>query len=148
MASSTDAQVLTIGYGGKSVRDLLDTLVDHDADRVLDVRAIADSSQEGFSAEPLQQNLATRDVGYVHLGSLGDFQPQPYPEYMETDDWNEGYERLLDNVDRGVSCLLCACEDVSACHRRFLARRLREDGFDVVHLTPAGPKQAATFDEA
>lgn len=138
--------VLTAGYADKTLAEFLALLEEHEVDRVLDVRALADSSQEGFSGDELEQALAAEDVGYLHLASLGDFQPDPYPEHMGTGDFQSDYERLVEQARAGRSLLLCACPDVSACHRRFLARRLRKDGFDVVHLTPAGPKEAATFE--
>lgn len=141
-------KVLTAGYDDKTPSEFLAILQEHDVDRVLDVRALAESSQEGFSGEELEQRLASREIGYVHLGSLGDFQPEPYPDYMETDPFLEEYERLVEHAETGKSLVLCACADASSCHRRFLARRLRDDGLDVVHLTPAGPKETVTFDGA
>lgn len=140
------AQVLTLGYADRTLADVLGDLEEHGVDRVVDVRAINESSVDGFSGEELAEALSREGIAYRHLGELGDFQPQPYPDYMETDDWREAYETLLDAVDEGTSALLCTCADVSSCHRRYLARRLREDDVDVVHLTPAGPKEAVTFD--
>ncbi len=148
MADPGAGLVLTAGYADRTLSEFIQTLDRHDIDRVLDVRALADSSQEGFSGEELEQALASVDTGYVHLGSLGDFQPQPYPEYMQTQAFGDGYARLLEHVEAGRSLVLCTCPDVSSCHRRFLAKRLREDGHEVVHLTPAGPKETVTFEEA
>jgi uncharacterized protein (DUF488 family) len=137
---------LTAGYADKTLPEFLGLLEEHGVDRVLDVRALADSSQEGFSGDELEQALAADDIGYLHLAALGDFQPEPYPEYMETDDFQDAYETLLEQVRTGPSLILCACPDVSSCHRRFLAQRLRDEDLDVVHLTPAGPKETVTFE--
>lgn len=139
-------QVVTTGYADKHLDEVLDELTEHDVDRVVDVRAINESSVEGFTGDELAEALGREGIAYRHIGELGDFQPEPYPSYMETDDWEAAYEALLEAVEEGTSALLCTCADVASCHRRFLARRLREDGFDVVHLTPAGPKEAVTFD--
>ncbi len=147
MSPEGPARVFTIGYDGKQPAEILEALSEHAIHRLIDVRAIAESSKEGFSADELMGPLAELDIGYIHMGELGDFQPEPYKDYMETSEWQEAYERLLDHVSEGVSCLLCACADVSSCHRRFLAMRLREDGARVVHLTPAGPKEAVTFEQ-
>lgn len=146
MPPSGDATVFTAGYADKTLTEFLDAVEDNGIDRVLDVRALADSTQEGFSGEELADALAGRDVGYLHLASLGDFQPEPYPEHMETEAFAEDFDRLLDQARAGRSLVLCACADVSACHRRFLAQRLRREGLDVVHLTPAGPKETVTFE--
>lgn len=141
-------KVLTAGYADKTLAEFLALLDEHDVDRVLDVRALADSSQEGFSGDELEASLAAEDVGYLHLAALGDFQPEPYPEHMGSEGFQADYERLVEHARAGRSLLLCACPDVSACHRRFLAQRLREDGLEVVHLTPAGPRETVTFEGA
>lgn len=140
--------VLTAGYEDKTAAEFDSLLDEHDVDRILDVRALAESSQEGFSGPELEERLAARDVGYLHLPGLGDFQPAPYPDHMETEEFEQAYQRLVDQAQEGRSLLLCACADASACHRRFLARKLREQGFEVVHLTPAGPKETVTFEGA
>lgn len=148
MSTSGSPAVLTAGYEDKTVAEFTSLVDEHDVDRVLDVRALAESSQEGFSGPELEERLATRDVGYLHLAGLGDFQPEPYPEHMQTSDFQEDYQRLVDQTQQGRSLILCACADASSCHRRFLARKLREEGFEVVHLTPAGPKETVTFEGA
>ncbi len=140
------ADVLTLGYEEKTLDDVLDELDEHRVERLVDVRAINESQQDGFTGPELADALSQRDIAYVHLGELGDFQPQPYPDYMDTPDWARAYQALLDAIDAGNTALLCRCADASSCHRRYLAKRLREDGYDVVHLTPAGPKQAVTFE--
>lgn len=139
-------RVVTTGYAEKSLDQVLDELDEHEVDRVVDVRAINESTVDGFTGEELAEALGREGIAYLHLGELGDFQPEPYPSYMDTDDWQAAYASLLDAVREGTSALLCTCADVASCHRRYLARRLREDGLDVVHLTPAGPKEAVTFD--
>jgi uncharacterized protein (DUF488 family) len=141
-----EARVVTLGYAERSLEDVLADLGEHGVDRLVDVRAINESSVDGFSGPELAEALGHEGIAYLHLGELGDFQPQPYPEYMASEDGRAAYEDLLEAVEEGTSALLCTCADVAACHRRFLARRLREDGFRVVHLTPAGPKEAVTFD--
>lgn len=146
MSDVPEARVLTLGYEGKRLDEVLATLTEHGTDRVVDVRAINESSVEGFSGEVLSEALEGEGIGYHHLGELGDFQPEPYPDYMETDDFHAAYEALGELIEEGTSCLICTCADVSSCHRRFLAMRLREAGVKVVHLTPAGPKEAVTFD--
>lgn len=146
MSDATNARVLTLGYEGKTLDEVIGTLEEHGVTRVVDVRAINESSVDGFTGDELAEALGGEDIAYRHVGELGDFQPEPYPEYMASDDWRAAYEELLEAVDGDTSCLLCTCADVSSCHRRYLARKLREDGHTVVHLTPAGPKEAVTFD--
>lgn len=146
MGSATQGTVFTTGYEGKTQAQLREELASYQIEQVVDIRAIAESSVDGFSGPELAQALTEDGITYHHLGELGDFQPTPYPDYMQTDDWRQAYDQLETLLDGPTTCLLCICADVSACHRRFMARQLREDGYKVVHLTPAGPTETVTFE--
>ncbi|MDX1611454.1 MAG: DUF488 domain-containing protein [Candidatus Thermoplasmatota archaeon] len=148
MAQGERGTVLTIGYEGKTLDGVLSELSAQELTRIIDVRAVAESSVPGFSRDELAQALAGEGLDYVHLGSLGDFQPEPYTDYMETDDWAKAYSRLVEELDKpGRACILSKPAAVERCHRRFLQRQLVQDGFRVVHLTPAGPREAVTLDQ-
>lgn len=147
MSDQGRSTVLTIGYGGSSLGEILDQLADYGVDRVVDIRAVAESTVEGFSSEELARALGEAGMAYVHIGELGDFQPEPYPEYMETETWQEGYQALARVLaEDGTTCLLSKPQSVGQCHRRFLQVALAEDGYRVVHITPAGPREAPTLD--
>ncbi len=147
MAQDQTAQVFTIGYGDKTLAGFLDALEPYGIEIVVDIRAVPDSSVEGFSQDELADALSGASLQYAHLGELGDFQPEPYPDYMETETWEAAYQALLDLAEEGVCCLMAPNPDIGSCYRRFIQQRLEADGYTVVHLTPAGPRQATTLDQ-
>lgn len=147
MGQDEGPRVFTIGYGDKTLPGFLDALAPYDIDIIVDIRAVPESSVEGFSQDELVDALAGASLEYAHLGELGDFQPEPYPEYMETEDWEEGYQALVELAEEGTPCLMAPNPDIGACYRRFIQQRLEQDGYTVVHLTPAGPRQATTLDQ-
>lgn len=43
------------------------------------------------------------------------------------------YNRLKEHLDAGKDIILiCYCEDCRRCHRRLIADKLKEDGYDVI----------------
>src|ERR1700684_900822 len=81
--------LLTIGYQGCVIDDVLTTLTDARIDLLLDVRAVAASRKPGFSKRQLASGLDSVGIRYVHLQRLG--TPKPgrdavragHPERME-----------------------------------------------------------------
>ncbi len=147
MGQDQASRVFTIGYGDKTLQEFLEALAPYEIDIIVDIRAVPESSVEGFSQDELVDALSGAGLAYAHVGELGDFQPEPYPEYMETDAWEDGYQALLEIIEEGTSCLMAPNPDIGACYRRFIQQRLEADGHTVVHLTPAGPRQATTLDQ-
>jgi uncharacterized protein (DUF488 family) len=64
--------LLTVGYEGASLEDLIATLQGSDVQRLLDVRAVAQSRRRGFSKNALTEALAKGGISYTHLRQLGD----------------------------------------------------------------------------
>lgn len=143
---STKPRIYTLGYEDKTLPEILTELTQNDVQRVIDIRAVNESTHEAFNGPPLADALSEHGIAYHHIGQLGDFQPQPYPQYMETPTWQDAFESLLDTLDNDNTALLCTCANVATCHRRYLAQRLRDADHAVIHLTPAGPKQSTAFE--
>lgn len=60
-------RIFTIGYEGATVAEFLAALQQADVERVIDVRAVANSRRPGFSKTPLRGALAGAGIDYVHL---------------------------------------------------------------------------------
>lgn len=146
MAAEPTDKVFTIGYRGRSPGDVVEELKTHGIEVVIDVRAVPESSVEGFSGDDLGPLLLDAGLDYVPLGELGAFQPEAYETYMDDPAWKEAYAKLLDHARRARTCLFAPEANVAASERALIGRRLQEDGFRVVHLTPAGPREAITFE--
>lgn len=148
MAEPEGSRLFTIGYRGRAVADVLAELKAYDVQVLADVRAVAESSVEGFSADELGPRLAAAEIDYVPLGELGDFQPESYEDYMDSDEWSTAYATLVKIASERTTCLFSPEPSAAAPGRALLGTRLRQDGFRVIHLTPAGPREAVTFDGA
>src|SRR5690606_12292952 len=64
-------RIFTIGYEGATMGEFVAALQAAGVERVIDVRAVANSRRPGFSTTPLKNALAEAGIGYVHLRALG-----------------------------------------------------------------------------
>ena len=64
-------RIFTIGYEGATMGEFLSALQNAGVERVIDVRAVANSRRPGFSKTPLRNALADTGIDYVHLRALG-----------------------------------------------------------------------------
>lgn len=143
-------KVFTIGYEGADVDRFLTTLTDAGVATLADVRAVALSRKCGFSKAALRDALATRDIGYEHFIKLGtpkegrqaaragdgELMRRIYcDEVLATDEAQEVFRDLEALAHAKPICLLCFERDPANCHRRVLAQKLAEKGFEIVDLT-------------
>lgn len=143
-------QLFTIGYEGRDLPVFLDCLDTNEIKCLVDVREIAFSRKKGFSKTALSQALKARGIEYVHIRNLG--SPRPLREelksggdygrfFREMDKYlsaqGEAIERAYDCARRMRSCLMCYEKQAAACHRRVVARKVKErdgNGLEVTHL--------------
>src|SRR4051812_37134569 len=64
-------KLFTIGYEAATVSEFLSALRKAGVERVIDVRAVANSRRPGFSKTPLRNALAEVGIDYAHLRALG-----------------------------------------------------------------------------
>jgi len=135
--------IYTIGYGGRSPQDFIDTLCQKGIKTIVDVRLRPDHAHMGLfkkSKSPddgIQGLLAKVNIGYVSLIELGNI-------FMEYEDWSDRYTRLLDSagellIERLQNvpepyCLLCAEKSAPECHRYLISEYLIRKGHEIEHL--------------
>ncbi|HEX8665907.1 MAG TPA: DUF488 domain-containing protein [Beijerinckiaceae bacterium] len=138
----------TIGYEGADVDRFLATLTDAGVATVADVRAVALSRKKGFSKNQLRDNLAEREIGYRHFIDLGtpkagreaaragatERMHKIFCEQLATAGAQAQLEELAELAGEQPICLLCFERDPAQCHRRIIAERLKERGFEAVDL--------------
>jgi uncharacterized protein (DUF488 family) len=141
--------LFTIGYEGRTVDELLDTLARAGVRLLIDVRAIAASRRPGFSKTMLAATLAERDISYLHLRALG--TPKPgreaarkgriaemhaiYEMQLATPEAALAMEQAQQAAGERPAALLCFERDVACCHRAVIAQRLvAKAGFEVRDL--------------
>lgn len=144
------AELYTIGYEGSAQAALLQTLVYHDVQTLLDIRELPQSRKPGLAKTAL--GLAAKDYGlqYAHVRALGTPRDirhrrkidhdagafrEGFLEYLATQD--EAMRALVARAQRERCCLMCYEADPQECHRWFVAERAVEmsgGALTIVHL--------------
>jgi uncharacterized protein (DUF488 family) len=141
--------LLTIGYEGCTIDQVLSALREAGVELLIDVRAVPQSRKPGFSKRQLAAGLDERGIRYVHLQGLG--TPKPgrdavragHPDRMETifrahmegDRPQAELAQATALAGSARACLLCFEHDPRMCHRRLVAEMITaETGQPVVHL--------------
>jgi uncharacterized protein (DUF488 family) len=141
--------LLTIGYQGCTIDQVLAELCRAGVSLLIDVRALPLSRKPGFSKRQLAAGLDERGIAYVHLQGLGTPKPgrdavraghpermEPiFREHMRSDRAQVELARARQLVRRGSVCLLCFEQDPMTCHRRLVAEMISADtGQPIRHL--------------
>ncbi len=130
--------ILTIGYEGATLEDLVATLKQMDVDLLLDVRELPISRRKGFAKNALREGLESAGIDYQHekaLGSPKDIRHRlrddnDYDRYFSDfgsyiDSQEELMKELADTLPDTV-VLLCFERDHKICHRSVVAARMGE----------------------
>jgi uncharacterized protein (DUF488 family) len=142
-------KLLTVGYQGRALDDLIAELIDAGVQRLVDVRELPLSRKRGFSKTALGNALREADIAYDHVRALGN--PKPNRERYRSGDVEGGaavYREHLNNGSRpalvelaaslgdAAVYLLCFERDHTECHRDVIAEALQErhPGLAVNHL--------------
>lgn len=148
-ARSAAGTLVSIGYEGRTVDDLVAQLVDQDVHVLVDVRLTPLSRKPGLSKTKLSQALAAAGITYVHHRALGNpkdnragfraGEPHSlarYRDVLETADATDALAHVCELLDGGAVALLCFEHDHSECHRNFVVDRLLRERPDaaVVHV--------------
>jgi len=152
--------LLTIGYEGCTIDNVLTQLRDANVSLLIDVRAVAASRKPGFSKRQLAAGLDQAGIGYVHLQRLG--TPKPgrdavragHPErmvpifnaHMETPEAQLALEEAKALAVGRRCCLLCFERDHRHCHRHLVADMIvAETGQTIDHLQLPFPGSGNPF---
>jgi uncharacterized protein (DUF488 family) len=137
-------RVYTIGYGGRTPKELQGLLMAHGVRTIVDIRLRPDRASMGCWTKAktpdkgIERVLGEVGVGYRSVVELGN-------PFLGHDDWPARYSRLIASAGEllvealaGVPepyCLLCAEKRASECHRSHVADFLRRTrGCEVVHI--------------
>jgi uncharacterized protein (DUF488 family) len=146
--------VWTIGHSTRALGEFLELLSANTIEAVADVRRYPGSRRwPHFAQEPLKSALERRGLLYLWLPELGGRRTpradspntawrslafRGYADYMATEPFAAGLERLV-NVACGLpTAMLCAESLWWRCHRGLIADALRWLQFEVVHIMGRG----------
>jgi len=128
--------IYTIGYSGRKIDGLISILKEHGVTMVVDVRRWPTSKIDDYKREKLEVKLAEMGLKYYWIGDkLGGYRSGGYEAYMNSREFREGIEKLVELSKSNIICILCLERKPQHCHRRFIARVLEEMGFKVHHIT-------------
>ena len=140
-------RIFTIGYEGTTVREFLAALKTAGVERIIDVRAVANSRRPGFSKTPLRNTLAEAGIDYVHLraldtpadgraasraGRYADLE-RIYASQLELPEAIAEGAQMVALAEEKPSALLCLEREPEQCHRTLLLDAVAPSA-EVVHL--------------
>jgi uncharacterized protein (DUF488 family) len=139
--------IFTVGHSTHSLEEFVDMLKAHDIAQLVDVRTIPKSRRvPQFNAESLAAALPKLGVEYLHLKSLGGLRHakkdsvntgwrnasfRGYADYMGTDEFRQGIERLLKLARTKRTAIMCAEAVPWRCHRSLIGDALLVRGVRV-----------------
>lgn len=142
--------LFTIGHSNHEFTALLDLLLRHGVQVVVDVRSHPFSARfPHFSRPVLERALKESGLQYVFLGrELGARREEPecyvegqarYDLVAKSAAFAEGLQRVLKGLVKYRAALLCAEKDPLTCHRAILiCRHLRGHAFPIQHIHADG----------
>jgi uncharacterized protein (DUF488 family) len=150
VTAAPKVSLATIGYEGRTVKDLLAVLNQAKVERVVDVRQMPLSRKPGFSKSALATFLTSHGIEYVGFPQLGT-PPAIRNQYKKNGDFarlkrdyllylgTQGPEiaALRKLATKGGCALLCFERDPAKCHRSILAEVLASrtgSSFRIEHL--------------
>ena len=149
-------KLFTIGHSTRSLGEFLELLKREGVRHLIDVRAFPVSGRyPHFSRISLETSLAASSIGYTHFPELGGRRrPRPdsrnvqwrnagfraYADYMETSDFADAIDRLLDAAQKETSAVMCAEAVPWRCHRNLIADAVTARGVDVFHILDGATK--------
>ena len=148
------AVVYTIGHGNRSLDEFTELLLRSSIACLVDVRAFPGSRRHPhFGRGELERSLPDEGIAYVWEGAALGGRRRPkadshhvalrnasfraYADHMESAEFREGVERLLDRAASGPVAIMCAERLPWQCHRYMISDYLVAHGIAVLHLMDA-----------
>jgi uncharacterized protein (DUF488 family) len=145
------SQIWTIGHSTRTIDEFISLLRTNNIKLLADVRSFPGSRRyPQFNREMLAESLGKAGIRYEHFPELGGRRKarpdsknaawrnnsfRGYADYMDTDDFHRGAERLLDlATEAGPAAIMCAEAVWWRCHRSLISDYLKARGIEVMHI--------------
>jgi len=132
---------------------------------VADVRMLPGSKRyPQFNKETLASSLGKAGISYEHFPELGGRRKtkpdskntawrnasfRGYADYMETKEFQNGIDRLMEIADKtGPTAIMCAEAVWWRCHRSLISDYLKARRKEVIHILDSGKTQEHPFTSA
>ncbi len=143
-------KIFGIGYSTRSIDAFIELLKAHEIQTVIDIRTVPKSRHSpDFNQDKLKAKLRQAKIGYRHFKNLGGLRHpkkdsvntgwinssfRGFADYMQTEDFKEGIEKL-EKVARKKRCaLMCAEGNQWRCHRSLIADALKLRKWKFFHI--------------
>ena len=147
-------RIWTIGHSTRTIDELISLLNANEIKVLADVRAWPGSKRyPQFNKDALAESLRMHGIRYEHFPELGGKRKtkpdsrntawrnasfRGYADYMETEQFQKGIERLLDvSTTDGATAIMCAEAVWWRCHRSLIADYLKARRIEVLHILGA-----------
>lgn len=137
MTDSDGPRLVSIGYEGRDLQDLVQLLLCARVDTLVDVRLNPISRKRGLSKMRLSEELRSHGINYVHLPELGNPKDnrdafragderavKRFRSLLREANAERALGRIADRLDREVVALLCYERRHAECHRGLIAEAL------------------------
>jgi uncharacterized protein (DUF488 family) len=145
-------KIWTIGHSTRKIDNFVAALEAHGIMLLADVRAFPGSRRyPQFNKEVLAKSLTEHGIRYEHFPELGGRRRakpdskntawrnasfRAYADYMETEEFRRGVERLVDLANEsGPTAIMCAEAVWWRCHRALISDFLKARGVEVIHIS-------------
>jgi len=147
-------RIWTIGHSTRTIDEFISLLKENEINLLADVRVWPGSKRyPQFNKDVLAESLNAHGIRYEHFPELGGKRKsrpdsrntawrnasfRGYADYMETEQFQKGIERLLHvAAEAGSTAIMCAEAVWWRCHRSLIADYLKARGLEVLHILVA-----------
>jgi uncharacterized protein (DUF488 family) len=145
------ATIYTVGHSTRTFDELVQALSGHGVVTLADVRSFPMSRRlPHFNREALELDLPRHGIRYEWMKELGGRRKKirsdspnlalrnesfrNYADYMMTDEFAQGIERLLALAGEAKTAYMCAERMYFQCHRMLISDYLAAHGHTVLHI--------------
>jgi uncharacterized protein (DUF488 family) len=177
-------RIWTIGHSTRTIDEFISLLNENEIKLLVDVRAWPGSKRyPQFNKDALAESLTAHGIRYEHFPELGGKRKSKpdsrntawrnasfrgYADYMETEQFQKGIERLLNFAGQGAAAwaaaevkhngwetvtpcstaIMCAEAVWWRCHRSLIADYLKARGVEVLHVFSANKVEPHPYTSA
>jgi len=144
-------RIFTIGHSTRTIEEFCELLDTYKITLLVDARRFPHSYRNPqFNKETIQSDLSRFGIRYHWLQKLGGRRDglgasskntcwrnrsfRNYADYMETGEFLEGIQELLQVSASESEAIMCAEATYWKCHRSLIADALKSKGVDVIHI--------------
>jgi len=159
------SEIWTVGHSTRTIDEFVAALESHGIKLLVDVRSLPGSKRyPQFNKEALSASLHKVGIRYEHFLELGGRRKAPpnsrniawrnasfrgYADYMETEEFQKGIERLVDLAKEvGPTAIMCAEAVWWRCHRALISDYLKARGIEVMHIIDANKSDPHPYTSA